>query len=303
MQSTSEVCTNIHNTENTKPNGNNIVINESHSIKRPVTPAFLLNYLVSPQSLKTIIGKLQTKKSPGFDRISLTQLKKLPHKQLAELAKIIMRLKHFPTSWKHAHIAVMPKRGLKSLTTGPSPFSVPFRIFWRGQYSMLSQRKTTSFLKNNLAFVLTTHSSVHQATHLTTHNHHALDQRKKLRAVLLDLNKAFNEVWHDILVEKCVRLGLPKDLSPFITSYLSDKYFQVKIRKTLSSRKQIDAGICREKMCSRYDVAFYADDTTFFTTARFIVTIHERLQKQLDHVMIMIMWLSGSNSGGCKSTP
>ncbi|KAF7287082.1 hypothetical protein GWI33_002462 [Rhynchophorus ferrugineus] len=33
------------------------------------------------------------------------------------------------------------------------------------------------------------------------------------------------------------------------------------------------------------DVAFYAHDNAFFTAARFEVTIHERLQKQLDNAV------------------
>ncbi|XP_076266113.1 uncharacterized protein LOC143199877 [Rhynchophorus ferrugineus] len=41
--------------QNTKTKDIDTVINESNSVKRPVTPAFLLNHFVSPKSLQTMI--------------------------------------------------------------------------------------------------------------------------------------------------------------------------------------------------------------------------------------------------------
>ncbi|KAF7284132.1 hypothetical protein GWI33_022490 [Rhynchophorus ferrugineus] len=214
------------------------------------------------------------RKFRSFDGISITQLKKLPHKQLAELANIInsiMRLQHFPASWKHAHIAVKPKKGAKSSPSDYRPINPLSAISKLAERAILYA--INSFTKNpSIKLPVWLHTSIMLLTN----------------------------VWHDGLFAKCVRLGLPEDLTALIKSYLSDRSFQVKIRASLSSRKQIDAGVPQGSPLApalfnffisdmprkeHIDVAFYADDTAFFTAARFEVTIHERLQKQLDYAV------------------
>lgn len=60
-----------------------------------------------------IIRSRKRDKAPGHDSITNTALPKLPDPildHLAVIANAILRLDHFPLSWKHVHVVAIPKR-------------------------------------------------------------------------------------------------------------------------------------------------------------------------------------------------
>ena len=56
--------------------------------------------------------------------------------------------------------------------------------------------------------------------------------------ILIDLQKAFDTIDHEILLEKMIYIGFSEQVINWFRSYLSNRIFKVKVGKTLS-----DAGI------------------------------------------------------------
>ena len=68
-------------------------------------------------------------------------------------------------------------------------------------------------------------------------------ENKKLAALLLmDVEKAFDAVWHNGLLKKLHDMELPGDILRIISSFLTDRTIQVRIGNTLSEVVKLLAG-------------------------------------------------------------
>ena len=57
----------------------------------------------------------------------------------------------------------------------------------------------------------------------------ALDEEKNVRAVFLDISKAFDRVWHNGLIFKLKQACVNASLLEWLTNYLSDRKQRVLI--------------------------------------------------------------------------
>ncbi|GFQ99916.1 probable RNA-directed DNA polymerase from transposon BS [Trichonephila clavata] len=64
-------------------------------------------------------------------------------------------------------------------------------------------------------------------------------------AVFLDIQKAFDKVWHTGLLFKLITYKIPPPLILLLSSYISDRDISVKINRTYSTNKPIKAGIAQ----------------------------------------------------------
>ncbi|CAK1580278.1 unnamed protein product [Parnassius mnemosyne] len=62
-------------------------------------------------------------------------------------------------------------------------------------------------------------------------------------AVILDIAKAFDRVWHKVLLSKLPSYGLPEKLCNWITSFLADQCIKVVVDGACSDYKPINAGV------------------------------------------------------------
>ena len=75
----------------------------------------------------------------------------------------------------------------------------------------------------------------------------ALDRRKGVILVLLDLTAPFDTVDHAILLQQMKSIGICKSLA-WVTSYLSDRTFSIKINDAISRRQQLNCGVPQESV-------------------------------------------------------
>ena len=61
-------------------------------------------------------------------------------------------------------------------------------------------------------------------------------------SVFLDIEQAFDKVWHQGLRYK-LRNSLPDHIFLILNSYINDRYFQVKMENTLSQYYPVQAGV------------------------------------------------------------
>ena len=81
----------------------------------------------------------------------------------------------------------------------------------------------------------------------------ALDYRKGVILVLLDLTAAFDTVDHGILLKQIKSIGICESALAWIASYLSDRTLAVKIQDAISRRQQLN--------CDRYLVRYCLPST------------------------------------------
>jgi hypothetical protein len=82
-----------------------------------------------------------------------------------------------------------------------------------------------------------------QLVYIVHRIHEALDRSNEVRAVFLDISKAFDKVWHEGLLLKLKRLGIDGALYKWFECYLSGRKQRVVLEGTCSSWKEITSGV------------------------------------------------------------
>lgn len=105
-----------------------------------------------------------------------------------------------------------------------------------------------------------------------------LNHKVQITAVLLDVGKTFNFVWHDGLIFKLLKLYIPVELVKIIKS---NRKFKIKVENHHSSNRKVKAGIPQRSclaptLCNVFTkdmpviekskVFPFTDDTMFFST-------------------------------------
>jgi len=77
---------------------------------------------------------------------------------------------------------------------------------------------------------------------IVNHIRDSLEEKKMCASVFLDIEQAFDKVWHQGLLYK-LRKKLPDEIFLILNSYINDRCFQVKIENTLSQYHPVQAGV------------------------------------------------------------
>ena len=128
-------------------------------------------------------------------------------------------------------------------------------------------------------------STTNQLLYLVNEIHEAFEDPKSLevRAVFLDISKAFDKVWHDGLIFKLRQNGLNGGLLKLFESYLHNRQQRVVINGSYSDYLPIESGVPRGSVLGplffliyindlekniRSNIKFFADDTMRFSVVR-----------------------------------
>ena len=266
----------------------------------------------SPSEIKSIIRKLKNKKSPGMDGLRNNTLKILPHKHIMAICNIInaiMRHQYFPPAWKEAIVVCIPKVG-KPLSAPSSyrPISL-LNSLSKVAESVILQRLSTIIKNKNLIpdcqhGFRTGHSTCHQLLRVTELIADNMNRRRHTSMLLLDIQQAFDRVWHEGLIYKLIANNIPHYLIGTIKSYLSDRIIRVRVGNTLSSPKAISAGVPQGSKLSPllftlfcHDLpiqapittALYADDIALIDSTGTICHSTSRLNRFLP---LLLRWYS-----------
>ena len=105
-------------------------------------------------------------------------------------------------------------------------------------------------------------STIKQHLSITHEIHKAFDVSEEVRAVFLDISRAFDRVWHSGLLHKLKIIGIKGEMINILTSFLSDRKQRTIIDGKLSEWVDISAGVPQGSILGPILFLIYIDDLT-----------------------------------------
>lgn len=259
-------------------------------------PTFELN------DITDLIRDSKGGKASGLDNINIKIVKNFPIIAIQFLMLIFNACSqncYFPKQWKIAKTIAILKPGKdKSLSQSYRPIALLSCFSKLFEKLILCQLRINLAVQNplpNFQFGFRPfHSTVHALKRLTMYIKKALKDGKITGVIYLDIQKAFDLVWHYGLLWKLIRMGCSPWLVRVIASFLEDREFQVHVGNEHSTRHRISYGVPQGSVLSPnlyslfiHDIpnledcliSLYADDTGVSASSRFIKGLVNRLRR------------------------
>lgn len=266
-------------------------------------------FQVTVSEISSSLGKLRSRGAPGEDGITNACLKHLPPAFLQALASLFnasINIGYIPQTWKRAVVVMLPK-ALKDHTdpTNYRPISllstlsklleraVLFRLqYWMASNSILSPLQC-GFRKGR--------QTADHILRLVQNGYSAFNRNENTGAIFIDIEKAFDRVWHNGLLFKLDRLGIPNYLGIWIRDYLQNRTFRVRVGQSFSNDFPIKAGVPQgsvlgpvlfnlffnditDRIANKVELGLFADDLSAWTSFNNNKIIEKRLQTQVDYL-------------------
>ncbi|CAK1542793.1 unnamed protein product [Leptosia nina] len=248
------------------------ILNRDQQLSMPLRP-------VTPAEVKITINNLKPKKAPGFDLITAEVLKNLPKKRHCT-TDYPLQCNIEATIFSKVMEGVCCEHGCQ---TGKALNRVleEQNVIPDHQFGFRSHHGTTE--------------QIHRVAHTIRQ---AMERKEYCSAVFLDIQQAFDRVWHKGLLCK-LKQHLPNTAYMLLRSYLQNRTFQVKCEDCLSPIYEIKAGVPQGSVLGPvlYTVftadlpiseavvtATYADDTAVLSCNRDPKVASAKLQECLDKI-------------------
>ena len=250
------------------------------------------------------IKKIKISKSPGHDEINGKLIKNLPGNAINYLNIIFnccLKINYFPNTWKQAIIipVIKPKKD-KNLVESYRPISllcVIGKIFENILYNKLLKFVEEKEILPNFQFGFRReHSATHQLLRIKKHVKQKLQIKNSTGMVLLDVHKAFDQIWTPGLIYKLIKLKVPDYLIKIISSFLENRTFNVRIQDKFSATHNLTYGVPQGSVLSpvlynlyiydlpktKCELALFADDTAIFTSSKLVKPIEKKLSSDIN---------------------
>lgn len=187
----------------------------------------------------------------GPDEIHYQFLKHLPDSSLVCLLNLFNSVWNggpFPANWRHATIIPVPKPG-KDKTDANNYRPIALTSCLCKTMERMVNRRLVFYLESNDIFTdiqsgfRKQRSTTDQLVRLETWIREGLANRQHVVAVFFDLEKAYDTTWKYGILSDLFRAGLRGNLPIFISQFLENREFKVRIASTLSSQYQQEMGV------------------------------------------------------------
>lgn len=207
-------------------------------------------WTVTADELVHIVKKLKAT-APGEDGISNAMLKKAPNifwQKMADVCNASMKLGFIPEKWKTAVVVLIAKEG-KDWTTvkGYRPISllsaiakILERVVAKRLIKELRRRK---ILPETQSAFLGDHGVEDHSFRMAQRGISSIMNRHTTIMTCLDVEGAFDKIWHDGMRCKTIDHGLPEIATGWISNFLDGRTFRVRIGNTISEKYTITGGV------------------------------------------------------------
>ena len=262
--------------------------------------------LIRKDEIVSLVRNLNPNKASGSDGIS-GQMLLLCDDSIGLPLKIIFEniilTSSYPDIWKLANVTPVHKKGDKQLIKNYRPISLlPIcgkmfeKIIFNSLYSYLN---ANNLITKNQSGFRPGDSTTNQLLFLVDEIHQAFENPKSLeiRAIFLDISKAFDKVWHEGLIFKLKQNGISGSLLNLFESYLFNRKQRVVLNGSYSCYSQIESGVPQGSVLGpllfliyindlenniKSNVKFFADDTMLFSIVKDAKMSADELNHDLD---------------------
>ena len=262
---------------------------------------------VDAQTLIKLVKFLKRGKAPGPDNIHNEVLRlgtttSLLH-HLAKLFTSSIQLGYIPTAWKLATLRMLLKPD-KPITLTTSYRNISLISSIMKLFKMVIKQRLRSHLEQ-VGFINKHQSGFRKAKSTDDHLFRlsqsimeSFNRGEHVVAAFLDVEKAFDNVWHNGLRYKIFQLGLPTKMTRWLSDFLVGRLIQVKVNSFLSKQIKPIAGAPQGSVLSpllfliyvkdlppphhhQNSLSQFADDTAQWAFSRRVRTAAALLQQYL----------------------
>ena len=224
---------------------------------------------VDATTLIKLVKFLKRGKAPGPDTIPNEVLRlgtttSLFH-HLAKLFTSSIQLGYIPTAWKIATLRMLLKPDkLPSLTTSNRPISLISSIM--KLFERVIEQRLRSHLEH-IGFINKHQSGFRRAKSTDDHLFRlsqsimeSFNKGEHVVAAFLDVEKAFDNVWHNGLRYKIFQLDLPTKMTRWLSDFLVGRLIQVNVNNFFSNQINPKAGVPQGSVLSPLLFLIYVND-------------------------------------------
>ena len=300
---------------------NNFFVNVADGVTKriPRSPKSPLDYLngenpnsffitpAAPYEMSDIIDVLKTGKSLGPNSIPIKLLKILsPHisSPLSQIINESFLSGIFPAKMQHAKVIPLFKKGCPLTVSNYRPISllsvfskISEKLMYKRLYNFLEVRK----ILYNLQFGFrASHSTNHALISLTESIKNTLDNKRFGCGIFIDLQKAFDTVNHQILLNKLKHYGVRGTALAWFSSYLSNRCQHVSVNGHNSSNLNVTCGVLQGSVLgpllfliyindlpsssSKLSFYLFADDTNIYFESDNLSKLEKAVNRELKKV-------------------
>ena len=249
------------------------------------------NFLAPKLDHYKVLRSLKTDKASGPDGIPPRFLKEFADELapvLCRLFRLILISCTYPSSWKHALVQPVPKKGDRSNPSNYRPIALTSAIA-KVFETLLNSHFIKHLESNNL---LSDHqygfrkarSTGDLLSYLTHVWSSSLKNFGESFVVALDISKAFDRVWHKALLAKLPAYGFTPSFCKLISNFLSNRFISVVVDGATSASFPVSSGVPQGSVLSptlfllfindllhatASDVHSFADDSNLHKSSSF----------------------------------
>ncbi|GFT71777.1 probable RNA-directed DNA polymerase from transposon X-element [Trichonephila clavipes] len=259
----------------------------------------LLGY--TPDRVNQLIGRKNKRPLPIFLITLPRNLDNLKIFDLKTLNYLSIRVEGYDDNWKEAIIFPINKLGKDPhLASSYRPISLLSTIGKLTESIILHRLKNfineNNILNPNQYGFTNKLSTLHPLLKLTENISEGFQKKKSTGAVFLDIQKAYDHVWINGLTFKLITFKIPHPLIHLIHSYLTNRFFRIRINETLSNEHSVFAVCPKGSLLgpllfnlyindipdySLTKINLYADDIAIHATYKKLETFSFALNKHL----------------------